>query len=73
MDWFETKLADVFSQEQAEEIPGLLLSIYLGVLVRTEAGRIELTWVSDPNDVVEETEDEEMDEWSRVVGAEMLI
>lgn len=73
IDGLVWNLADVFSQEQAEEIPGLLLSVYLGVLVRTEAGRIELIWVSDPNDVVEETEEEEMDKWSRVFGAEMLI
>lgn len=62
----KTELADVSSQEQAEEIPGLLLSVYLGV--RTEAGRIELTWVSHPNDVVEETEEEEIVEQGEVLG-----
>lgn len=54
--------------EQTEEISGLLLRVELSVLFRAEAGRVELTWVSDPNDVVEEAEEEELYEWNGVKG-----
>lgn len=51
--------------EQAEEISGLL-GVELRILIRAEAGRVELRGVSDPNDVVEEAEEEETDEWRQV-------
>lgn len=52
--------------EHAEEISGLLLGVELRILIRAEAGRVELRGVSDPNDVVEEAEEEETDEWCQV-------
>lgn len=74
-DWFKIKnkkekktLADFSSErglEQAEEISGLL-GVELRILIRAEAGRVELRGVSDPNDVVEEAEEEETDEWRQV-------
>lgn len=63
--WFkiiikEKALADISSKcclEQAEEISRLRLGVELCVLIRAEAGRVELVRVSDPDDVVEEAEE----------------
>lgn len=63
--WFkiiikEKPLADISSKcclEQAEEISRLRLGVELCVLIRAEAGRIELVRVSDPDDIVEEAEE----------------
>lgn len=52
--------------QQAEEISGLRLRLKLLVLARAEAGRVQQTRVSDPDDVVEEAEEEETDEWRPV-------
>lgn len=48
--------------KQAEEIFGLGFGVELRVLVRAEAGRVELRWVSDADDVVEEADKVETDE-----------
>lgn len=63
--WFkiiikEKALGDISSKcclEQAEEISRLRLGVELCVLIRAEAGRVELVRVSDPDDVVEEAEE----------------
>lgn len=52
--------------QQADEVSGLHPGLKLLLLTRAEAGRVEHTRVSDPDDVVEEAEEEETDEWRQV-------